>query len=76
MNRRQTLELALHNEVRGRDFYARVAGTSPDPEVRRMAQDMFEEESRHVELLRDWIAAGSREDEAPQDDLDPPNAAE
>jgi hypothetical protein len=76
MNRREALELALHNEVRSRDFYAGVAGASPDADVRRMARDMFEEESRHVELLRDWIAAGSPDEGALVDDLDPPKAAE
>ncbi|MEA3274565.1 MAG: ferritin family protein, partial [Pseudomonadota bacterium] len=76
MNRLQALDLALHNEIRGRDFYAGVVTSSPDPEVRRLAEQMFEEESVHVDLLKEWIALKAQDDEAPLEDLDPPNAPE
>lgn len=75
MNRLQALELALHNEVRGRDFYETVAGQSPHAEVCALAREMAAEEEEHVDLLRHWIA---REGAAapPQEDLDPPHIPE
>ncbi len=76
MNKRQALELALHNETRGRDFYGQVAVTSPDSAVRRIAQEMAEEEDEHVVLLRQWIAREAGTGGAPQEDLDPPNIPE
>jgi rubrerythrin len=72
----QALTLALHNEIRGRDFYAHVAIDSPNPEVRRLAGQMTEEESEHVDLLKDWLAKESHSDEAAPEDLDPPNSPE
>ena len=76
MNRFQALKIALHNEVRGRDFYARVAMDSPDAEVRRMAAEMEIEENEHVEQLRRWLDRESTHEEQPQEDLDPPNMPE
>jgi rubrerythrin len=72
----QALNLALHNEIRGRDFYAHVAVDSPSREVRHLAGEMTEEESEHVDLLKDWLATASHRDEAPLEDLDPPNMPE
>ena len=51
MSKCQALELALHNEVRGRDFYAEVAAKSPDAEVRQVAEEMAAEEDTHVKML-------------------------
>jgi len=76
MNKRQALDIAMHNETRGRDFYAQVAASSPDAEVRRIAQEMAEEESEHVALLAQWIAREAPVAELPQEDLDPPNSPE
>ena len=72
----QALTLALHNEIRGRDFYAHVTVDSPNPEVRHLAGEMTEEESEHVDLLKDWLAKESHTDEAVPEDLDPPNMPE
>lgn len=70
----QALQLALHNEIRGRTFYAHVASSSPSPPVRAIAGEMAEEEAEHVELLKEWIAKEtfSAAAEIPTD-LDPPN---
>lgn len=76
MTTRQALELALHNETRGRDFYAEVAERSPDPEVRRLATEMAQEEDEHVKLLEQWLAHGQGGADIPQEDLDPPNMPE
>jgi rubrerythrin len=72
----QALGLALHNETRGRDFYAHVASSSPSPKVRAIAGEMAEEEGEHVELLKDWIAKESHSSTPIQEDLDPPNMPE
>jgi len=71
------LKLALHNEIRGRDFYAQVAAESPDPDVRVIAAEMTQEEDEHVDLLNLWIARQSADERAPPlEDLDPPNTPE
>lgn len=49
------LELALDGERRGHAFYADVAATTGDPEVRVMAQEFAAEESEHVTELEKWI---------------------
>lgn len=77
MSRRQALELALHNENRGLDFYIQVAQRSAHAEVRRLAGEMAREERDHVQMLTAWL---SREPEekasSPLSDLDPPNMPE
>ncbi len=76
MNARQALELALHNEIRGRDFYAQVAASSTNPDVQNLAKEMAEEEQDHVELLKEWIEREDYTSTPPQEDLDPPNMPE
>ncbi len=76
MNTRQALDLALHNEIRGRDFYAHVVETTGNPDVRALAAEMVEEESEHADLLRDWIAQMGNLPQQPQEDMDPPNMPE
>jgi rubrerythrin len=71
------LKIALHNEIRGREFYAQVAAGSPDPEVRAIAGEMTAEEDEHVDLLNVWVARESADETAsPPEDLDPPNTPE
>jgi rubrerythrin len=72
MTPQQALRLALHNEIRGRDFYAHVASSSPAPPVRAIAGELAEEEAEHVELLKEWMAQQDPAGPAPTD-LDPPN---
>ena len=73
MNKCQALELALHNEVRGRDFYAQVASSASDDEVGRVAAEMAEEEDTHVKMLREWIKREACGTMGAPEDLDPPN---
>lgn len=49
------LELALDGERRGHAFYAGIASTTGDPEVRVMAQEFAAEEAEHVAELEKWI---------------------
>lgn len=72
----QALELALHNEVRGRDFYYQVASGSNDPAVCEAAAEMAAEEEEHVAMLRQWIERQSCIHQPVQPDLDPPNIPE
>lgn len=73
MTARQALDIAMHNEIRGRDFYAWIARESPDPEVRRLAGEMAGEEQEHVDLLQAMIEHTDVSNEPPLEDLDPPN---
>ncbi|MEZ5542114.1 MAG: ferritin family protein [Pseudomonadota bacterium] len=76
MSLRQALDVAVHNEIRGRDFYAWIARESPDAEVRRLAAAMAGEEQGHVELLLAWIERDEVSNDPPLEDLDPPNMPE
>lgn len=76
MNRRQALELAQHNEVRGRDFYAAVAASAGSEDVAALAREMAAEEQEHVDLLARWIGSIPAAERDPPEDLDPPNLPE
>ena len=76
MTTAEALNFALHNELRGRDFYMNVAASTPDPEVRELAREMAEEERQHVALLKKWFAHASRTTEPAPEDMDPPNIPE
>lgn len=76
MDTKQALEIALHNEIQGKDFYASVAATSSNEEVRKLAAEFAAEEEEHVELLKKWQTNLGNADSPPLDDLDPPNIPE
>ena len=56
MDVRYALNLALDGERRGNAFYADVAATTGDPEVKAMAEEFADEEAVHVAELEKWIA--------------------
>lgn len=66
------LELALHNERRGLEFYRGVATASTDAEVKRLARQMAAEEQEHVLVLEDWLAKTPAPAPDWDVDLDPP----
>ncbi|MCM8857147.1 MAG: ferritin family protein [Candidatus Thiodiazotropha sp.] len=70
----QAMEIALFNEIRGRDFYIQVAENTANEEVIKIAKEMAEEEGWHVEMLREWQT--NLREERPLEDLDPPNMPE
>lgn len=76
MSRRQALELALHNEVRGLAFYNEVADRSANADVRQLAGEMAREEETHVAMLKSWLSREADEGTEPLGDLDPPNMPE
>lgn len=55
INVNNALDLALDGERRGHAFYADIASSTGDPEVRAMAQEFADEESEHVAELEKWI---------------------
>ena len=56
MDVNNALDLALDGERRGHAFYANIATTTGDPEVRTMAREFAAEEAEHVAELEKWIA--------------------
>ncbi|MBF0355895.1 MAG: hypothetical protein HQL43_11730 [Alphaproteobacteria bacterium] len=76
MTPHHALQVALRNETRGHDFYAQIAATSGDAEVRRLAGDFASEEATHVAELKKWFARFPAPRVGWDDDSDPPNASE
>lgn len=74
MDQREALEHALYNETQGRDFYASVASSSPDEEVRELAAQFSREESEHVAILESWLTRLAPQNTRRLEDLDPPNS--
>ena len=56
MSPEYALQLALQSEQSGLRFYADVAATTKDPEIRHMAEEFASEEAEHVAELEKWIA--------------------
>lgn len=67
------LQLAMHNETRGRDYYQMIADDSPNPAVRLLAQEFADEESGHVAMLQKWIDRTDSPPEEWDEDPDPPH---
>jgi hypothetical protein len=57
IGREQALEIALQAETAGLEFYRAVLDTTPDPEIKMLAQEFVLEEREHVAALHKWIAA-------------------
>ncbi len=75
MQARHALEVALHNERRAAEYYARIAAAVDVPEdVRREAAEMAGEEREHVRLIEQWLARTPEPDARWDEDLDPPVA--
>ncbi len=66
------LQLALHNEERGQKFYAGCAVLSDNADVKKLAQEFAEEESEHVDTLKEWIPRYPKPKENWDEDMDPP----
>ncbi len=57
MDARAALELALDGERRGHAYYAAVAASTPDAELRALAGTFADEEADHVRQLEKLLAA-------------------
>jgi len=56
MSQRAALELALDGERRGHAYYAAIAATTTDIELRGIAQQFADEEAAHVQELEKLLA--------------------
>jgi len=52
----EALQVALDAESAGLAFYQGILDTTPDPEIRRFAQEFVAEEGLHVAELERWLA--------------------
>lgn len=52
----QAMAVALEAEERGHAYYAGVATSTPDPQVRVLAEHFAQEEAEHVAALKELIA--------------------
>lgn len=59
MGAAEALQLALASERRGHAYYATIAATTQDIEVRRLAGEFAAEEAQHVLELEKLIAAAA-----------------
>lgn len=57
MGAREALQLALDGERRGHAYYAGIAASSPDAELRGIASQFADEEAEHVRELEKLLAA-------------------
>lgn len=57
MGAREALQLALDGERRGFAYYAGIAASSPDAELRGIARQFADEEAEHVRELEKLLAA-------------------
>lgn len=73
---RDAVLLALEHERRAADFYAGVADSAGDDEVKRLAREFAGEELDHVRWLQSWLADCGPDADRGIDDPDPPNSLE
>ena len=72
MTPHHALELALQGECYAAEFFADVAANASDPAVRKMAEELAEEEREHVTLVEKWLARYPKPARDWADDQDPP----
>ena len=69
----QAIELALANERHICAFYARVAGSAADADVRRLAAEILGDAAGHIAYLDSLLSLQRRRQRPPTDDWDPPH---
>lgn len=75
MTPHQALELALQGECYAAEFFADVAANARDATVRKLAEELAEEEHEHVTLVEKWLARYPKPQRDWADDPDPPEQA-
>ncbi len=55
MSARQAVEVALASEMKAYDFFDEALPQVKDPDVRRLFEELREEEKRHVVLVGAWL---------------------
>ncbi len=76
MTPHHALSLALAGEERATSFFARLAENSVDAEVRRLAQQLHDDEQEHVALIKEWLGRYPEPQEGWDEDPDPPTMQE
>ena len=66
------LELALAAEQRAEAFFAELVRLAPSDEIRRAAEEMRDEETEHVQLVKAWMAKVPQPSGNWAEDPDPP----
>ncbi|UCE87009.1 MAG: ferritin family protein [Deltaproteobacteria bacterium] len=57
MSARQAFEIALSSEQKAFDFYDQALGHVTDPDIRALFTELRDEETQHVRMVREAIAA-------------------
>jgi len=66
------LQMALRAEQRAHAFFAHMAETAGEPEMKKWAEEFREEEAEHVELVLRLLEKYPEPEDGWQDDPDPP----
>ena len=72
MTPREALLLALHNEKRAAVYFADIAEKVTNDDVKKMAQEMAEEEREHVQWVEKWLLDYPEDENESIEDVDPP----
>lgn len=59
MTAQDALKVALHCELRAREFFRQIADSVDNPDVRRLATEMMSEEEEHVHWVEGALAKNS-----------------
>lgn len=69
---REAILLAFDHERKAAEFYAGIARTTTDAEVKKLALELAEEEQEHIGWLEEWLTECGPGDALALDDPDPP----
>ena len=69
---REAILLAFEHERKAAEFYAEIADTAEDAEVRTLARQFAEEEHEHIGWLETYLAECGPGDSMAPEDPDPP----
>jgi rubrerythrin len=70
MSARQAMETALRSEVKAHDFFVQAIPHIQDPEVKKLFQELRDEEVLHQALVREAMRGVSSDPEAGADDYE------
>ena len=73
MTPHHALELAMQGECYAAEFFADVAANASDETVKKMAEELAEEEREHISLVEKWLARYPKPEPDWDEDPDPPN---
>jgi rubrerythrin len=70
MSARQAMETALHSEVKAHDFFVQAIPHIQDPEVKKLFQELRDEEVLHQALVREAMRGVASDPEGGADDYE------